>query len=111
MAIKDLLMVVNRSPASAQRLESALAVAAQFTHGRPPWRAAHLARHGVRPEVKATPSAVMAAGDVILSQPADEGADFLVMGGCGHSRMGELVLDGATRRVLAQITLPVLLSH
>jgi hypothetical protein len=31
MAIKDLLMVANRSPASAQRLESALALVAQFS--------------------------------------------------------------------------------
>jgi nucleotide-binding universal stress UspA family protein len=49
--------------------------------------------------------------DVILSQAADEGADLLVMGGYGRSRMRELVLGGATRQALAQMTLPVLLSH
>ena len=73
--------------------------------------ATHLARHGVRVEVKTTPSAGMTVGDVILSQAADEDADLLVMGGYGHSRMRELVLGGATRQLLAQMTLPVLLSH
>lgn len=73
--------------------------------------AAHLARHGVKVQVRAVPSAGLAVGDVILSQAADEGADLLIMGGYGHSRMREMVLGGATRQLLAQMTLPVLLSH
>jgi nucleotide-binding universal stress UspA family protein len=43
--------------------------------------AAHLARHGVRVEVKTIPSGGLAAGDAILAQAADESADLLVMGG------------------------------
>ena len=73
--------------------------------------AAHLARHGVRVEVKTIPSGGLAAGDAILAQAADESADLLVMGGYGHSRLREMVLGGATRHLLAQMTLPVLLSH
>jgi nucleotide-binding universal stress UspA family protein len=73
--------------------------------------AAHLARHGVRVEVKTVPGGGLAAGDAILAQAADESADLLVMGGYGHSRLRELVLGGATRQLLAQMTLPVLLSH
>jgi nucleotide-binding universal stress UspA family protein len=73
--------------------------------------AAHLARHGVRVELKTSPSAGMAVGDVILALVADEGTDLLVMGGYGHSRLRELVLGGATRQILAQMTVPVLLSH
>ncbi len=73
--------------------------------------AAHLARHGVRIDVRTTPSGQLSVGDVLLSQAAEEGADLLVMGGYGHSRLRETVLGGATRRVLAQMTLPVLMSH
>jgi nucleotide-binding universal stress UspA family protein len=43
--------------------------------------AAHLARHGVRVEVKTIPSGGLAAGDAILAQAADESADLLVLGG------------------------------
>ena len=39
------------------------------------------------------------------------GADLLVMGCYGHGRTREWVLGGATRTVLASMTLPVLMSH
>jgi Universal stress protein family len=51
------------------------------------------------------------AGEVLLSQAVDLGVDLLVMGAYGHSRVRELVLGGATRTVLNQMTLPVLMSH
>lgn len=41
----------------------------------------------------------------------ETGADLLVMGGYGHSRLRDFVLGGATRGVLANLELPVLLSH
>jgi nucleotide-binding universal stress UspA family protein len=71
----------------------------------------HLARHGVKVEVKTTASGGLPIGDVLLSQAAEGAADLLVMGGYGHSRLRETVLGGATRQLLAQMTLPVLLSH
>ena len=39
------------------------------------------------------------------------GADLLVMGAYGHSRLREFVLGGATRDMLAHIELPTLMSH
>ena len=39
------------------------------------------------------------------------GAQLLVMGGYGHSRMRDFVLGGATAGVLDDLRLPVLLSH
>ncbi|KPF86582.1 hypothetical protein IP70_08775 [alpha proteobacterium AAP38] len=42
---------------------------------------------------------------------ADVGADLLVMGGYGHSRLRELILGGVTRAMLNQTTLPLLLAH
>jgi nucleotide-binding universal stress UspA family protein len=35
----------------------------------------------------------------------------MVMGGYGHSRLREFVLGGATRGILAAMTVPVLMSH
>lgn len=39
------------------------------------------------------------------------GANLLVMGGYGHSRLRELVLGGTTRDVLAHTRIPVLMAH
>jgi nucleotide-binding universal stress UspA family protein len=46
-----------------------------------------------------------------LSYAADCGADFIVMGGYGHSRLREFVLGGATRGMLQSMTVPVLMAH
>jgi nucleotide-binding universal stress UspA family protein len=39
------------------------------------------------------------------------GAGLLVMGGFGHSRLREFILGGATAGVMADLRLPVLMSH
>jgi nucleotide-binding universal stress UspA family protein len=71
----------------------------------------HLARHGVKATIERTVSAGIPAGDVLLSRAADLGADLLVIGAYGHSRLRELLLGGATRSILQSMTLPVLMSH
>jgi nucleotide-binding universal stress UspA family protein len=71
----------------------------------------HLARHGVKAEIERTVSAGIPVGDVLLSRAADLGADLLVIGAYGHSRVRELLLGGATRSILHSMTLPVLMSH
>jgi len=70
-----------------------------------------LDRHGVACEVSRTVATDISVGDEILSRLADRGADLLVMGGYGHSRMREFVLGGATRHILHNMTVPVLMSH
>jgi nucleotide-binding universal stress UspA family protein len=71
----------------------------------------HLARHGVNAVAEQTRSADISVGDVILSRAADMGADLIVCGAYGHSRMREMVLGGATRHLLQHMTVPVLMSH
>jgi nucleotide-binding universal stress UspA family protein len=71
----------------------------------------HLARHGLTVEVKRIVASDTDVANTILSHAADSSADFLVMGGYGHSRLHEWVLGGATRQLLAQMTVPVLMSH
>lgn len=73
--------------------------------------ALHLARHGVNAQVERTVSGGVGVGDVLLSRASDLGADLLVMGAYGHSRVRELVLGGATCTVLMSMTLPVFMSH
>ena len=73
---------------------------------------AHLARHGLNAAVKRIPLGDdVDVADMLLSRAADEGIDFIVMGGYGHSRLREFVLGGMTRSILRTMTVPVLMSH
>ena len=74
--------------------------------------ASWLARHGVK--AMAERKEVTADGDVgrkILSCAADIGADLIVMGAYGRSRMRELALGGVTRTMFRFMTMPVLMAH
>lgn len=69
-----------------------------------------LASHGVRAKMTSVPSEIGVA-DALLSHAADGAHDMVVMGGYGHSRFREALLGGATRSMLKQMTVPVLMSH
>ena len=71
----------------------------------------HLARHGTKVEIKPIVTAEIDVTSTILSHAADASADFLVMGGYGHSRLREFVLGGVTRGILTSMTVPTLMSH
>ena len=73
--------------------------------------AQHLARHGLRVELRRINVGDVDVANVILSDAADRDADFIVMGGYGHSRLREFVLGGATRGILSSMTVPTLMSH
>ena len=59
----------------------------------------HLARHAFEVEVRQ-----------LVAEDTDV-ADFMVMGGYGHSRLREFVVGGATRGILQTMTVPVLMAH
>lgn len=82
-------------------------------HGETPGAdiAHHLARHGVKTEAAHIVSDDIGIGDMLLSRAADLGADLIVMGGYGRSRLAEIVLGGATRHIFRHMTAPVLMSH
>ena len=71
----------------------------------------HLARHGLKVDVHRISGGNINVGDALLSHAADSGADLMVMGGYGHSRLREFVLGGVTRSIFESMTVPVLLSH
>jgi nucleotide-binding universal stress UspA family protein len=82
-------------------------------HGEAPGAdiALYLARHGVKATAARQSAPEIDIGAQILSRAADTGADLIVMGGYGHSRLRELVLGGVTRSMLEAMTVPVLMSH
>jgi nucleotide-binding universal stress UspA family protein len=73
--------------------------------------AAALGRHGIKPNLRTSIAPDLSVGDELLSRIADLGADLLVMGAYGHSRMRELVFGGATRDIARHMTVPTLFSH
>jgi len=73
--------------------------------------AAALARHGLKPSVHTSALGDIGLGDEILSRLADLGADLLVMGAYGHSRLREIVFGGVTRHIARHMTVPTLFSH
>jgi nucleotide-binding universal stress UspA family protein len=73
--------------------------------------ARHLARHGLTVVLKRVPAGNVDVPSAIRQHAAETGADFMVMGGYGHSRLREFILGGVTRTILTSSTIPVLMSH
>ena len=71
----------------------------------------HLSRHGVDAKAEIVNSSGLDVGNALLSFVADDVMDMLVMGCYGHSRFRELLLGGVTKRILAEMTIPVLMSR
>jgi nucleotide-binding universal stress UspA family protein len=71
----------------------------------------HLARHGINVEIKRVTAGSVDVQGAILSHAHDSGADFIVMGAYGHSRLREFILGGVTRSILKSMPVPVLMSH
>lgn len=70
-----------------------------------------LARHGVTCEVEVLGKTLPRTSDVLNRHVTDTGADMLVMGAYGHSRLREAILSGTTRNMLENATVPVLMAH
>ncbi len=72
---------------------------------------AALARHGVKCQSSEASAVSGDVGAELLRQAKAFGADMLVMGCYGHSQLREFVLGGASRYVLRNMHVPVLMSH
>lgn len=70
-----------------------------------------LVRHGVKAEVTVLARTLPRISDVLARHVRDMNADLLVMGAYGHSRFREAILGGATRNMLEQAEVPVLMAH
>lgn len=70
-----------------------------------------LTRQGATVEVTILARTLPRVSDVIERHVKDQNADLLVMGAYGHSRFREAILGGATRNLLEQASVPVLMAH
>lgn len=71
----------------------------------------HLKCHNINNRIHRVPSGGVSTSTVILNTLSDEGADILIMGGYGTSRLREIMLGGVTRTLLKSMTVPVIMSH
>jgi nucleotide-binding universal stress UspA family protein len=73
--------------------------------------AAHLARHGVKVELRNLDGLGGDAADMLIAEARASDADLIVMGGYGRPRLSEYVFGGVTRTMAAKSPVPVLMSH
>ncbi|MEL6792917.1 MAG: universal stress protein [Pseudomonadota bacterium] len=72
--------------------------------------ALNLARHGVKAEVVERTNDGIAVGDLLENESFERGADLIVTGAFGHSRVYDFVIGATTTHLLDSMTAPVLFS-
>ncbi|SDE82031.1 universal stress protein [Limimaricola pyoseonensis] len=73
--------------------------------------ALYLARNGVTAEISVLNRSRPRVSEVLLRHLRDNGAEALVMGGYGHSRLREALFGGTTREMLEAAALPLILAR
>jgi nucleotide-binding universal stress UspA family protein len=71
----------------------------------------YLAAHGITARIEDLQPDGRSVSDVVLDHARINGSDLVVMGAYGHSRFRELLLGGATRGMLRNSEIPLLMSH
>src|SRR5690606_19080470 len=71
----------------------------------------YLAKRALHSSIHPVRAAGRGIGQTLQAEAQQRGADLLVMGAYGHSRLRQFVLGGATSGILEALRMPVLLSH
>jgi nucleotide-binding universal stress UspA family protein len=71
----------------------------------------YLARHGIAAELREVPRGDRAVPEILSATATEIGADYVVMGAYGRSRLRELILGGVTREMLHGSAVPILMAH
>jgi nucleotide-binding universal stress UspA family protein len=71
----------------------------------------YLSRHGVEADPICVGIPARTAGAALLKKAEQVGADLIVMGAYGHSRLRERAIGGATRYMLEHARIPLFLRH
>jgi nucleotide-binding universal stress UspA family protein len=71
----------------------------------------HLSRHGAEVELVEAASRGRPIAEVILAEAQASGTDLLICGARSPAHLREMVFGNATRRLLARMPVPVLISH
>ncbi len=89
-----------------------LAVDANLSPGPSAEEAAlHLRRNGIKATALTVKAGKTAPGEVILEHARRLGCDLLVKGAYTQHRIRQMIFGGATRHILENATLPVLMAH
>ena len=72
---------------------------------------AYLGRHGIDAVIHRLPREGKETGAMLRRTAVDLGADLMVMGGFGHSRLRERIFGGTTTSMMKDIIVPVLMAH
>lgn len=85
----------------------------EWHHGAEPGAdvATYLSRHGVKVTVDRLPSSNHSIADVLRQHAVDTGAELMVMGAYGHSRLRERILGGVTRSMIEDPRLPIIMAR
>jgi nucleotide-binding universal stress UspA family protein len=70
-----------------------------------------LAAHGIPVRARHIPAEGRAAGAIFIDEAKAMNADFMVKGAYTQSRLRQLIFGGATRHILSEAPIPVLLAH
>ncbi|MEZ5741807.1 MAG: universal stress protein [Burkholderiaceae bacterium] len=73
--------------------------------------ATYLSRHGIKVTVTNLPSGGQDIDAALLRHATEIGADLIVMGAYGHSKLRELIFGGTTRNMLANSPVPLFMAH
>jgi nucleotide-binding universal stress UspA family protein len=73
--------------------------------------ARHLRQNGIKATASTVKPGARSSGETILEQAASLGCDLLVKGAYTQSRFRQMIFGGATRHILSNAALPVLMAH
>jgi nucleotide-binding universal stress UspA family protein len=100
MAERTVVISVNEDGSKEAEARASLGQAVEYLR----W-------HGLSIEGRYAVAGLNGGAETVLAEAHKAGAEMLVMGGYGHSRLREFIFGGFTRSVLKGVSLPVLLSH
>lgn len=70
-----------------------------------------LSRAGIAADVNLVQQTGRTVGEAILAEARHEGADLLIKGAYTHSRLRQMIFGGATKHILTEARVPVLMAH
>ena len=71
----------------------------------------YLSLHGLTCRERSVDAGQRPIGEVLLESASGAGADLLVLGGYGHTRLRQMFFGGVTRHVVSHAELPLFLVH
>jgi len=70
-----------------------------------------LSRHGTDAKLKISKTQTRNAGEALHAEAELRGSDLIVIGAFGHARVREIIFGGATRFLVKQSKIPLLMTH